>query len=71
MSNVTPGGDPPKTGSCYCGCRKSTGNWWAPGHDNRIDRVLRKELGLNRAGFFLEHGYGPSASDKRACDLPE
>ena len=68
---MTSGHDPSKTGFCYCGCGKSTGGWFAPGHDNRIDRILRAELGLNRAGFFREHGYGPLASDKRACDLPE
>jgi hypothetical protein len=25
----------PKVGTCYCGCGKYTGGWWAVGHDQR------------------------------------
>ena len=38
--------DPKKTGECWCGCGESTGSYFAPGHDLRVQ------------GYLLEMVYG-------------
>lgn len=57
-----------KTGSCLCGCGRTTKGQWARGHDRIADAKLTKLLHGNVANRLAAAGFGPGG--KNLHDLP-
>ena len=52
--------EPPRTGSCYCGCGGWTKGYFVPSHDRRAESfAISAEYG-SIAAFLVAHGYGPT-----------
>jgi hypothetical protein len=58
----------PKVGTCYCGCGKTTGGYFATGegHDGQAASMLHllKWGTTNIAEILLSEGYGPGPDDR-------
>ena len=52
--------EPPRTGSCYCGCGGRTNAYFVATHDRIAESfVIKMEYG-SIAAFLVAHGYGPT-----------
>ena len=62
---MPPVSEPPRTGTCYCGCGGRTQKHFVQTHDRPAESfVIKTEYG-SIAAFLIAHGYGPGGKKAR------